>query len=739
VRAASVTTPALAFISVPPFGSGLNLRGKAYNFQSGDRVVCYIFIEGLGWWIKPTIASPTTPISADGTWTTDITTGGVDQVATEIAAFLIPAAYAPPLLAGAEEIPLDVLQNAKASAFARRNDPNARILDWAGQKWRVKSSYGVQVGPGPNYFTDSPEAVWVDADGLHLKAIFRDGRWHSAEVVGERTFGFGSYQWVVQASVADFPTELVLGLFTWSNRTAFAHTEIDIEHSKQLASPFNSQFVDQPFSAPGNLRRFNVPAGVDALVDQFVWGPTSIFFQTSRGTSLTPAPEDVIDQWLYTGSGPDGVPPTTDETVRINLWWANSQGPADGMEREVVLPDFRFVSGSSDTAAPAVAQPQLSPGVLPPEGGVSSLSVAISDAAGVQAAVAEVTRADAAIERVPLVLASGSATNGVWTGNYLAAPNLGPDDQVHGIRVLARDESQNQGQSASANLRVLSSAPPSLMLTYPNGGELHVAGSNDAIIWNSVGLSGNVKIDYSTNGGTTWLPIYTSTENDEFAVWTVQGPPTAQARIRITSLSNPAIVDTSDGNFTIAGPSITVTYPDGGEPHVIGTNDAVNWNSAGITGNVKIDYSNNGGASWFPIYASTENDGFAVWTVQGPPTTQARIRVTSLNDPAVFDISNSNFIINPSITLTYPNGGEVHVAGTNDAIVWNTGGVSGNVKLEYSNNGGTTWIPIYNNTENDGNAVWTVQGPPTTQARVRITSLSNPANFDISNGNFIIR
>jgi interleukin-like EMT inducer protein len=192
--------------------------------------------------------------------------------------------------------------------------------------------------------------------------------------------------------------------------------------------------------------------------------------------------------------------------------------------------------------------------------------------------------------------------------------------------------------------------------------------------------------------------------------------------------------------FTPAAPSITIIYPNGGEPHVAGTNDAIRWTSTEVLGNVKIEYSNNGGGTWIPIYPSTENDGFAVWTVQGPPTLQARVRVSSINNPAVADTSNANFVINPPvIQVRYPNGGEPHVAGTNDVILWNGADLSGNVKIEYSNNNGVTWIPIYHSTLSDGEAPWTVQKPATTQARVRITSLTNPANFDTSDTTFPIQ
>ncbi|HEX8966849.1 MAG TPA: glycosyl hydrolase, partial [Chloroflexota bacterium] len=58
-----------------------------------------------------------------------------------------------------------------------------RAIEFAGYAWRVRTA-SVLEGPGPNYFSDSPEHVWLDADGrLHLRvAPEPDGRWYAAEV-----------------------------------------------------------------------------------------------------------------------------------------------------------------------------------------------------------------------------------------------------------------------------------------------------------------------------------------------------------------------------------------------------------------------------------------------------------------------------------------------------------------------------------------------------------------------------
>ena len=89
--------PSLAFTLVPPLGSQLDLEGVAVNVdRTNFRVVVYIRVSGE-YWVKPTLENPFTSIAPDGSWTTDITTGGVDEEATEIRAYLVPRRDAPSL------------------------------------------------------------------------------------------------------------------------------------------------------------------------------------------------------------------------------------------------------------------------------------------------------------------------------------------------------------------------------------------------------------------------------------------------------------------------------------------------------------------------------------------------------------------------------------------------------------------------------------------------------------------
>lgn len=113
-------TPSLEFTSVPAYGSLDNLQGQVLHVEWMDyAVVVYLYVNNR-WWVKPTYANPLTFIQIDGSWTCNVTTGGIDQFATAYAAFVVPITYSPPLLGGASSIPADLYNNAVTNAFVTR-------------------------------------------------------------------------------------------------------------------------------------------------------------------------------------------------------------------------------------------------------------------------------------------------------------------------------------------------------------------------------------------------------------------------------------------------------------------------------------------------------------------------------------------------------------------------------------------------------------------------------------------
>ncbi len=85
----------------------------------------------------------------------------------------------------------------------------------------------------------------------------------------------------------------------------------------------------------------------------------------------------------------------------------------------------------------------------------------------------------------------------------------------------------------------------------PNGGESWKKQSKQTIVWTSKGITGNVRIQISYNGGAKWSSIVAQTENDGSYQWKVKNKKTKTARVRILSMIDPSISDMSDGNFTI--------------------------------------------------------------------------------------------------------------------------------------------------------------------------------------------
>lgn len=104
----------IEFTSVPAIGSTNLLEGRVLNVTDTTKykVATYINVAAPGgwtkWWTKPYWTLPLTNIEADGTWKTNITTGGVDTWAPEIAAFLVPADYNPPQRSGEGEMPSEL-------------------------------------------------------------------------------------------------------------------------------------------------------------------------------------------------------------------------------------------------------------------------------------------------------------------------------------------------------------------------------------------------------------------------------------------------------------------------------------------------------------------------------------------------------------------------------------------------------------------------------------------------------
>lgn len=126
-------------------------------------------------------------------------------------------------------------------------------------------------------------------------------------------------------------------------------------------------------------------------------------------------------------------------------------------------------------------------------------------------------------------------------------------------------------------LTLQQSTTPALTVSAPNGGEMLNIGDQTNITWNA-SLIQNVKIEYSTNNGTSWMTIAATvpakkataadpkfgsrslTEGGQplgVYTWTVPNTPTTTGLVKLTALDNGGISDVSNAVFTIRTAPVT--------------------------------------------------------------------------------------------------------------------------------------------------------------------------------------
>ena len=275
---------------------------------------------------------------------------------------------------------------------------------------------------------------------------------------------------------------------------------------------------------------------------------------------------------------------------------------------------------------------------------------------------------------------------------------------------------------------VVNVTAPTIILTSPNGGETWPIGSTQNITWTSSGTSGNVRIEYSTNNGSTWTGIISSTPDDGNYQWTVPNTPSSNCLIRISDTDG-SPTDQSNAVFTISAiPAITVTAPNGGETWPVGSTQNITWTSSGTSGNVRIEYSTNNGSTWTGIISSTPDDGNHQWSVPNTPSTNCLVRISD-TDGSPTDQSNAAFAIVRSYLTITP---------VNQNVLSSSGTVSFDVvsNVTWTATSNQTWCTITPSGTGNGTITATYQantGPGTRTATITVSGTGvNPQNVTVT-------
>lgn len=332
--------PVFVEINVPSCGTTQNVTGQVEGLGEIDdyKVISYVFVSGSGWWTKPHADQPKTDISPDGTFEIDITTGGIDELATIVYLGICQANATIPVLSGAALIPDDLPVLTGQKHYRNPADCH-RIIEFSGYRWYVKTSGSGTLGPGSCYFSDSEQNISVDDNGyLHLQISNNGSHWDCSEIICLDEMGYGTYAYELASDPSVLDKNVVLGLYTWAD-DAVNGQEIDIEFSRWGDSHNeNGQFVVQPWDSDGHLHRFEFPAANEPSIHRFRWQNEIVSFQSYVNTQEWPAQSSIVSDWTYSGEtpAPGQVHP------RINLWLFNNQPPSDGQPQELIIKSFEF-------------------------------------------------------------------------------------------------------------------------------------------------------------------------------------------------------------------------------------------------------------------------------------------------------------------------------------------------------------------------------------------------------------
>jgi len=96
-------------------------------------------------------------------------------------------------------------------------------------------------------------------------------------------------------------------------------------------------------------------------------------------------------------------------------------------------------------------------------------------------------------------------------------------------------------------------------------------------------------------------------------------------------------------------PTIRLISPNGGEVWNVDSIRVISWYSKNVD-LIKIEYSLNDGQTWLEIADSVSaSSGTFSWKVENNPSAQCLVKVISIEDPTIFDLSNSVFTITDEI------------------------------------------------------------------------------------------
>lgn len=275
-------------------------------------------------------------------------------------------------------------------------------------------------------------------------------------------------------------------------------------------------------------------------------------------------------------------------------------------------------------------------------------------------------------------------------------------------------------------------------VTSPNGGEEWCASNDEHISWISHNIN-DVVIEYTTDQGASWIIIDTTAAADTVYLWNPPLIDEDECKVRIRDLRNADIFDTSDHPFSIHTPYVRVLSPNGGEMWKSYSYNKIEWESIG-TQYLNIYLTVDNGNTWEVVYdtvpASNMYGNFRFPNIESE---ECYIKIEDIAVPEITDQSDSAFTLyKPTITVDYPNGGEILEVGQQVSIIWECDDVNF-VKIYLSTNGGSSFSTVSLQLDaKQQSYLWEVPSQLSEQCLIKIIDYSNPTIYDLSDSVFTI-
>ena len=243
----------------------------------------------------------------------------------------------------------------------------------------------------------------------------------------------------------------------------------------------------------------------------------------------------------------------------------------------------------------------------------------------------------------------------------------------------------------------------SVTVSAPDGGEHWVIGTNQNITWTSQNVS-NVKIEISTNNGTSWTTVVASVPATPGSyAYTVPNTPSGLCLVKVSDVTNSAVSDVSNGTFTISNQTSAydwevVTSPVTTDLTAV---SIVNTQVAWICGNAGVVLrSLDNGTTWSKVTNVTGNPD--LYSISGISSTTAIVGDGSGNIWRTIDggtswtkvSTNSGSFID---VVDFVDENLAYAVGDPTSSVW---------RLMKSTDGGATWALATSLAAASGEAGW---------------------------------